>query len=212
MLASIGIICFGAVVVIDQKDDKRWGILWPKQTKPTPSPVETSPNFHADLEYAVKAPGYGNTKHPLLCLFVHISNAGMPSIVTGWGLEIDRPGKSPLFGTSGIPDRDMAIQLRPNEPTRMISRSESLAYKAGSNPIPKGGAAGGLLYFALKDLETDSYSDIFPPGAVLILSFRDFAGKQYSFTFHAKGQTDEFMIAPGMNPESVHPETREPNR
>jgi hypothetical protein len=36
---SVGIIGYGVVVVMDQKDDKRWGVLWPKKSVVSAPPV-----------------------------------------------------------------------------------------------------------------------------------------------------------------------------
>jgi hypothetical protein len=78
------------------------------------------------------------------------------------------------------------VQLGTNDP-QTIPRSEQLALKVASTPIPTNGGAGGVLTFGFKDLQEYSYADVFPEGTVMKLFCRDAAGKLYDFTFYQRG-------------------------
>jgi hypothetical protein len=106
-----------------------------------------------------------------------VYNAGSPSAISDWKLSVKSSRQTynvaPIALTKDIrfPSR-AAGQL-----DYMIYASESITDKTAENPITKGGAAKGVIAFAIPNV---SGEDMDSPDTELDLSFRDISGRTVS--------------------------------
>lgn len=105
---------------------------------------------------------------------VSVGNAGAPSTVQGWSLEVSSPGQSV---TASGPIHINGIVAAPGKVgTKIDLDKEDLAIKTTQFQIAKNTHVNGVLTFLLKDTRESQLSR---NGSSVVLHFNDSAGNSY---------------------------------
>jgi hypothetical protein len=103
-----------------------------------------------------------------------VGNAGFPSTVQGWSLEVTSPGQT--FIATGPVHINGVVDAPGKLGTKIDLDKEDLAVKTARNPVARDSHINGVLTFLLKDTHESKLST---KGTSLILHFDDSQGYSY---------------------------------
>lgn len=153
-------------------------------------------NLKGEIDSLMSGTSAERPNSTAILLVVNISNLGMPTTVGRWSLSVflgeeeSRPARI-IF----VPE-NITLSRTPGE-TWVWSGSDALYNKTAESPIPTGGTVRGILMF---DLPKVRHENFMRAGNVVILSYFDVQGKQYSISRRLSATEGEMMYYPGLKP------------
>jgi hypothetical protein len=159
----------------------------PADERPMP-PAGDRPMLIARIETVSIYPVPGNTHDWAVSLMVAVGNAGFPSTVQGWSLEVTSPGQT--FKAVGPVHINGVVDAPGKLGTKIDLDKEDLAVKTARNPVARDSHVNGVLTFLIKDTRENKLAT---KGTSLILHFDDSQGYSY--------QTSKGVISTKKKPE-----------
>jgi len=149
------------------------GPIAPADERPV-LPAGERPMLIARIDTVSIYPVPGNTQDSAVSLMVSVGNAGFPSTVQRWSLEVSSLGQT--FTAVG-PVHINGVVDAPGKPgTKIDLDKEDLAVKTARNPVARDSHVNGVLTFLLKDTRENKLAG---KGTSLILHFDDSQGYSY---------------------------------
>jgi hypothetical protein len=145
----------------------------PAGERPTP-PAGDRPMLIARIDTVSIYPVPGNAKDSAVSVILSVGNAGFPSTVQGWSLEVTSPGQT--FTAVGPVHINGVVDAPGKLGTKIDLDKEDLAVKTARNPVARDSHVNGVLTFLLKDTRE---SKLPVKGTSLILHFDDSQGYSY---------------------------------
>ncbi len=134
------------------------------------------PILAAEFEVLAVAPAGKDDCDSIIIITATIFNTGAPSIVSNFGVEIQRGGKESVKGENVIlPPGPMRMEGEGLELT--TNEQDNLPRKGISNPILRGGAVTGWHVVLAKNI---TQSEIHNKETTVVLSYKDVTGKGYT--------------------------------
>jgi len=150
----------------------------PAQSSPTvarpPLPAGERPMLIARIDTVSIYPVPGNTQDSAVSLMLSVGNAGFPSTVQRWSLEVTSLGQT--FTAVGPVHINGVVDAPGKLGTKLDLDKEDLAVKTARNPVARDSHVNGVLTFLLKDTHENKLA---AKGTSLILHFDDSQGYSY---------------------------------
>ncbi len=151
-------------------------------------PAGERPMLIARIDTVSIYPVPGNSQDSAVSLMASVGNAGFPSTVQRWSLEVTSLGQT--FTAVGPVHINGVVDAPGKLGTKIDLDKEDLAVKTARNPVARDSHVNGVLTFLLKDTEEKKLAT---KGTSLILRFDDSQGYSY--------QTSKGVISTRKKPE-----------
>jgi hypothetical protein len=146
----------------------------PPAGEPPVLPAGERPMLIARIETVSIYPVPGNSQDSAVSLVVSVGNAGFPSTVQDWSLEVSSLGQT--FTAVG-PVHINGVVDAPGRPgTKIDLDKEDLAVKTARDPVPRDSHVNGVLTFLLKDTRENKLAN---SGTSVILHLKDSQRNSY---------------------------------
>ena len=137
-------------------------------------PAVERPRLIARIDTVSIYPVPGHTQDSAVSLMVSVGNAGFPSTVQGWSLDVSSLGQA--FTSVGPVHINGVVDAPGKLRTKIDLDKEDLAVKTTQDPVARDSHVNGVLTFLLKDTRENRLAN---NGTGVILHFNDFQGNSY---------------------------------